>query len=199
MNVSEFDVAKERGGSVSETDDQFISRWSPRAMSGEPVTVPLLEVLFEAARWAPSCFNSQPWRFVYATHGDEYWSSFYELMVDANQAWARKAGALVIVVSRNRYERNDNEAPTHSFDSGAAWMSLALQARKSALVAHGMQGFDYAAARALLDLPDAFTVEAMVAIGHPGEIEDLPERYQAGEAPTDRKPLREIVFHGSMK
>lgn len=127
------------------------------------------------------------------------WSSFYELMVDVNQAWAGEAGALVIVISRNRYERNDNEAPTHSFDSGAAWMSLALQARKSGLVTHGMQGFDYGAARALLDLPDEFTVEAMIAIGHPGEIEDLPERYQASEAPSDRKPLREIVFHGSMK
>lgn len=180
-------------------DELFVRRWSPRAMSGEGITQSELDALFEAARWAPSSYNAQPWRFIYAHRDDEEWEKFYDLMVEFNQQWAKKAAVLIVVVSRTTFEWNDKPAPTHSFDAGAAWQNLALQATRNNLVTHGMQGFDYKRAREVLRLPDEYAVEAMIAIGRPGRKEDLPEEMQEREKPSDRKPLSEIAFRGGFK
>lgn len=179
-----------------DVDPLFPRRWSPRAMSGEALSEAELLKLFEAARWAPSSNNNQPWRFLYAPRGSAHWDLFFSLLLPGNQAWCKNAGALIVVVSKNTFDHNGSPSRTHSFDTGAAWMSLALQASLAGLVAHGMQGFDYDRARAELHVPDDHTVEAMIAVGHPGRREDLPEKYQAIEQPNSRRPLHEIMIAG---
>jgi len=200
MNVSEIDADSVReiadGMTVS---PQFPSRWSPRAMDGSALTRGELDSLLEAARWAPSCFNAQPWRFAYAVKDTAHWGPVFNALVEGNRVWARRAGALIAVITRKEYELNGKPAPTHSFDGGAAWMSLALQASELGLVAHAMQGFDGAAARHALAVPEVFDLPAIIAVGHPGEIRDLPEPYRERETPSPRKALDEIAFEGNFK
>ena len=99
----------------------LIDRWSPRAMSGEEISREELMRLFEAARWAPSSFNTQQWRALYALRGAAHWQTFYDLLVDANKAWAKNAAALVVFISRKTFDHNDEPSVTHSYDCGAAW------------------------------------------------------------------------------
>jgi nitroreductase len=178
-----------------EIDPQFVERWSPRALSGEPVSEAELMRLFEAARWAPSWANNQPWRFIYARAGTPHFERFFQLLSEGNRSWCARAGALVVVVSRITYP-DGRPARSHSFDTGAAWMSLALQALKLGLVAHGMGGFSFDRARSELNVPDGFEVEAMIAVGHPGKLEDLPEKDWVRETPNGRRPVKESVFEG---
>lgn len=176
----------------------LVNRWSPRSMTGEPLRDEELFPLFEAARWAPSSYNAQPWRFIIARREDEQaFSRFLDLLVPQNRAWAKDAAVLVVVISRKLFERNDEPSVTHAFDAGAAWENLALESARRGLVAHGMQGFDYARAKAELGIPDEFEVHAAVAIGKRGHKEHLPERARLMEEPSDRRPLREIVFQGA--
>ena len=176
--------------------DIILNRWSPRAMSGEEISDDELMTLFEAARWAPSSYNNQPWRFVYAGRGTKHWDTLLGLLVPMNQAWAKNASALVVLITRNTFEFNGEPSRTHSFDAGSAWENMALQGSTMGLVIHAMEGFDYDKARELLGVPEGHTVEAMVAIGKPGKKEDLPQGMQGREAPSDRKPLEEIIFEG---
>ncbi|HLW72925.1 MAG TPA: nitroreductase family protein [Candidatus Babeliales bacterium] len=178
-------------------NDIFINRWSPRAMSGEDMHHDELMTLFEAARWAPSSFNGQPWRFVYAHRNTADWERLYSLLVPANQVWAKNAAVLLVIVSRNSFEYNNKPERTHSFDTGSAWMSLALQASMMNFVAHGMEGFNADQARKDLHIPDDYTVEAMVAIGHPGPLDVLPSELQKKEEPSDRKKVEEFIFEGT--
>jgi nitroreductase len=174
----------------------LLNRWSPRAMTGEPLTEAELMALFEAARWAPSCNNAQPWRFVYARRDTAHWPLFVGLLVEANRIWAQQAAVLMVVISRKNFEYNDKPNRTHAFDAGAAWENLALEATRRELVTHGMAGFDYHRARTELRVPENFEVMAMVAIGRRGKREDLPPRAAAMEQPNDRRPLAEIVHEG---
>ena len=178
-------------------DEMFLDRWSPRALSGEAVTEEELMTLFEAARWAPSSYNNQPWRILYARRDTEHWPAFFDLMVEGNQAWAKDAAALLLFVSKETFDFNGQPYPTHSFDTGAAWENLALQASLLGLVAHGMQGFDYERARAELRVPEGFRVEAMAAVGRPGDPARLPEQLREREAPSGRKSLSEITCEGA--
>jgi len=171
-------------------------RWSPRAMSGEQISEQELMTLFEAARWAPSSYNAQPWRFLYARRGTANWDRYFDLMVEFNQSWTKHAAVLMVVVSRKTFESNDQAAPTHSFDAGAAWQNLALQGSTMGLVVHGIQCFDYEKARLSLNVPEDFQVDAMIAVGKPGKREDLPEDLQEREQPSDRKPVAEIAIEG---
>lgn len=174
-------------------DPQFLNRWSPRALTGEPIAHEDLLRLFEAARWAPSSGNGQPWRFLYAHRDTPAWETFFGLLTPGNKIWAHRAAVLVVVVSRTVRE-NGKPIATHSFDTGAAWMSLALQARTLNLVAHGMEGYDKAKAVEALGIPADHAPEAMIAIGVYGKTEELAEEKRAGETPSQRKPLSEIVF-----
>ncbi len=185
MRVTEYPIAP-----------MFTERWSPRAMSGENVGHEELMSLFEAARWAPSAANNQPWRFYYARRDTIYWNQYFALLLEGNQLWCSQASALVVVASKDTFDYNGAPSRTHDFDTGAAWGSLALQGSIAGLVVHGMQGFDYDRAKTMLELPDGFTVDCMIAIGKPGNKEDLPEPLQAREIPSDRRPLSEIVFEG---
>ncbi len=179
-------------------DPIFTARWSPRAMSGEPVTAEELQSLFEAARWAPSSGNNQPWRIVYASRDTPAFDAFFSLLNEGNQQWCVRAGALLVMVSRTTFD-SGTPARTHSYDTGAAWMSLAIQGSRMGLVVHGMQGFDYDAARETLGIPDGYAVEAMVAVGRPGRVEDLPAHQQPRERRNDRKPVAAFAFEGRFR
>ena len=179
-------------------DKLFPNRWSPRAMSGA-VTKDELMTLFEAARWAPSSYNNQPWRFLYSINGTKNWNKFFNLLVDFNKMWVKNAGALILVISKKTFDHNGELSITHSFDSGAAWQNLALQGSITGLVVHGMQGFDYVKAKTELNIPDEYDVEAMIAVGKSGKKEDLPKEIQEREFPSDRKKISEIAFEGEFK
>lgn len=177
-------------------DDAIVERWSPRAMSGELISQDQLMTLFEAARWAPSCFNEQPWRFLYATRDSEHWQAFFDLLVEFNQTWCANAAVLIVIASSTTFARNGNPNQNHSFDTGAAWENLALQASSMGLVCHGMAGFDYDRAREVLNVPEGISIEAMCAIGHPGRREDLPDGIREKEEPSLRNPIEHFTTEG---
>jgi len=174
----------------------LLDRWSPRAMSGEPISREELMRLFEAARWAPSSFNAQQWRALYAHRDTEHWPVFFELLVEANKVWAKNAAVLVVFISRRTFDYDNEPSVTHSYDTGAAWENFALQGFRQNLVVHGMEGFDYERARVDLRIPDGFQIEAMAAVGRPGSKELLPEKLQKRESPNDRRKLSESIFEG---
>ena len=182
-----------------DVDPLFPRRWSPRAMSGEDISEEELMTLFEAARWAPSSNNNQSWRFLYARRNTPNWATFFDLLSTRNQIWAKNAAVLIVIVSKNTFDLNGKPSRTHSFDTGAAWENLALQGSIKGLVVHGMQGFDYDKAREMLNIPEEYTVEAMAAVGKPGNREDLPEDIREREYPSDRKKVREFAFEGSFR
>jgi nitroreductase len=180
-------------------DDIFLNRWSPRAMTGEPISEEELMVLFEAARWAPSSYNNQPWRFLYARRDSVHWQTFFGLLVEFNQSWAKNASALVLFISATHFEFNGEPSVTHTFDTGAAWENLALQGSLRGLVVHGMQGFDFERARITLNIPAEFAVEAMAAVGRPADPETLPEKLREKETPSDRRKLDQTICEGPFR
>ncbi|MDD2335128.1 MAG: nitroreductase family protein [Geobacteraceae bacterium] len=180
-------------------DELFLDRWSPRAMSGEPIPHTDLMVLFEAARWAPSSFNYQPWRILFVRRDSEHWPLFLDLLTTSNQIWASNAAALLLFISKTTFDHNGKPARTNSFDAGAAWENLALQGNLLGYVVHGMQGFDYDRAKSLLRVPEEYLVEAMVAVGKPGALEALPEKFQEIEKPNDRRPLEQTICEGPFR
>jgi nitroreductase len=186
-----------------EIDSLFLERWSPRAFTPEIISEADLHKLFEAARWAPSSYNSQPWRFIYARRGTQHWEKLLGLLNEFNASWAKHAAALVIVVSKETMAvpGQDKEVPsrTHSFDAGAAWALLALQGAKIGWQAHGMAGFDAARAITELNVPAGYRAEAAIAIGKPGDKSQLPEALQARETPSPRTPITATAFEGSFK
>lgn len=178
----------------------FTDRWSPRAFSATPIDEATLNSFFEAARWAPSANNGQPWRFVFGRQGTPAFAPILDALVPFNQTWAQHAAALVVVISaREGVAPGKTEArpiPTHSFDTGAAWASLALQAQLSGWHAHAMGGFDNPKLAASLGVPASHAIECVVAIGQKGDPATLPEALQAREFPNDRRPLAELVAEG---
>jgi nitroreductase len=181
--------------SAQPIDPLFLRRWSPRAMSGARLTITQLLPLLEAARWAPSGGNGQPWRFAYALAGTPHFDRFLAALVPGNREWCVRAGALVLLAAK--VVREDGKpSPTAPFDAGAAWMGLALQGTLSGLVVHAMGGFDKEAARAAAALPAGLEPQVMIAVGLPGRVEDLPEKLREREQPNDRLPLDALVVEG---
>ncbi len=177
----------------------FVDRWSPRSMTGEIINDETLMSLFEAARWAPSSYNNQPWRFLYAKKDTSSWNVFFNLLLEGNKVWAKDAAVLVVVISRKNFKHNEKPSITHQFDAGAAWENLALEASTRGIVTHGMQGFDYEKAREQLRIPSNFNIMAMIAIGIKGPRENLPPNLQEKEFPNHRKELSEIVMEGAFR
>jgi nitroreductase len=185
-------------------DPLFLDRWSPRAFDGSEVPDADLATMFEAARWAPSAFNSQPWHFLYAKRGDANWERFLSLLIPFNAGWARTASVLVYIISdslpfTDRKTGEPAPSTTHAFDAGAAWVSLALQATRMGYHAHGMSGIQYDLARAELGLPERYQLNAACVIGRIGELAQLDEKLQAREHPSDRKPQSDFVHAGSFR
>jgi nitroreductase len=179
----------------------FVDRWSPRAFDESEIADEDLQAIFAAAGLAPSAFNYQPWKFLYARRGDANWERFLSLLVPFNASWAKDAAVLVFIVSDTK--KRDGEAPTdfysHSFDAGAAWAQMALQATLLGYHAHGMTGLQFDKARAELGLPDDIRLEAAVAIGRRDAPDRLPEGLREREAPSARKAVEEIAFAGNYR
>lgn len=187
--TSEFDI-----------EPLFLDRWSPRAFTGEAMDEKHLLTMLEAARWAPSASNYQPWRFVYALNTSADWEPFVGLLNESNQVWARSASALVFLFSDTLSRRNDGSEPrplrSHSFDTGAAWAMLSLQALHLGYLAHAMGGVDFERAIEVLGAPADFRAEAAVAIGRHADPDTLPDHLKGREVPNGRKRLADIAFAG---
>jgi nitroreductase len=171
----------------------FTDRWSPRAFSSEPLSDREIQTLFEAARWAPSCFNEQPWLFFYATEPEQR-QKLVSCLVAKNQLWASRAPLLMFVLARRNFQKTGTENRHAPYDAGAAWMALALQARKLGLYAHAMAGFNLEKAYEVLGASkDEYLVMAAVAVGRKTEDSGLPDDLRAMESPNSRKPHAEVA------
>jgi nitroreductase len=177
-------------------DAMFLDRWSPRSFLPEPLRPDEVLALFEAARWAPSASNDQPWLFIYAV-GEEDRQRFATTLVEWNRRWAPSAPLLGYVLARRNLAGKDRPNATAMFDTGAAWMSLALQAHKLGLHAHGIGGFDREKAIAAIGVPaDRYEIIAAFVVGRRGDAADLPEDLRGRELPSLRKPLAEVAVEG---
>ncbi|TDK30389.1 nitroreductase [Rhizobium deserti] len=177
----------------------FLDRWSPRAFHPEIMAPETMLTILDAAHWAPSSGNNQPWRFIYALRDTDNWDKFVTLLNPSNQRWAQNASALIFIISKTyRLSKEGERRPayTHSFDTGAAWFSVAAQAMKLGYHAHGMEGFDMDKAVDVLSIPDGYRVEAAAAIGKIAERETLPEDLREREKPNSRKAISEVAFEG---
>jgi nitroreductase len=181
-------------------DPDIRRRWSPRAFADRPVEREKILSLLEAARWAPSCFNEQPWRYLVFDGSDqEAMEKARACLVEGN-AWALKAPVLMISIARDNFTRNEEPNRTAQHDVGLASENLVLEAVAQGLVAHQMAGFNAAQARSEFNIPEDYTVLAMIAVGYPyrGSLDELSEKARLSElAPRQRRPLSEIAFAGT--
>lgn len=177
---------------------QFLRRWSPRAFSGEAIPDEVLFSALEAARWAPSGSNLQPWRFLYSKKGSSSWERFLGLLKPGNRRWAENASALIVFVSRRTRIHEGQVLPnlSNAFDAGAAWLSFSLQALELGWHTHGIGGFDHDLARRDLKIPNDFEIHAVIAIGKQADKSLLPPELQERETPNKRLDLRELALEG---
>ena len=176
------------------------ARWSPRAIDpGRALSRADVTALLEAARWAPSCYGDEPWKYlVFDRSRDEAaWTRAFGCLAEGNQAWARNAPVLMASCADSEFSRNGKPNRWGQHDTGAASENLCLQATALGLVAHQMGGFDKDALAAAFAIPERYTPMAMIAIGHSGDPDDLPDAKREQElAPRKRKPLEQMVFEG---
>ena len=181
-----------RTTSFSKLDKMFIDRWSPRSFTEDKVSDEDLMTIFEAARWSPSCFNEQPWRFVYAT-SDSDLERFQSALVEANQAWANSAPVLIMAFSKRHFTRNDKDNRWADFDTGTAWMALTLQANALGYHTHAMGGFDQDKAYEVANVdPDKYNAVCVIAVGK------LADSGASDEEPSDRNAVDNMIFEGKM-
>lgn len=179
----------------ADVDPLFIDRWSPRSFSSDPLSDAEIATIFEGARWSPSSFNRQPWLFVYETNGPDR-DTFDSILMPGNQAWASKAPLIGYIFAETKTQ--DGRRPrTAEFDTGAAWMALALQARSLGLYSHAMAGINHDTVYEKLGVSDEFyTAMCGFVVGRIGPREALPKDVQERESPNDRKPVSEITHKG---
>ena len=177
-------------------EELILKRRSRRAMNPKELDREEFFPLFEAARWAPSCYNVQPWRFLWTKRDSEHWDDFFSILVEANQKWCINASVLVLIASNKFYDSGEIN-PASTFDCGSAFQNLALEATRRDLIAHPMKGFDKEKSIKVLNIPENFTPEIMVAIGILGSDSHLDEeRKKLEHTPSLRKELSEIVYEG---
>lgn len=179
-------------------DAVFLDRWSPRAFSSEPLPEITVLSLLEAARWAPSSGNEQPWTYVYATTPEER-TRFLPILDEFNRIWVQHAPMIAFVMTRLNWAKSGKPNRHAQFDAGSSWLSLALQARRLGLYAHAMAGFDVDKAHVVLNAPrDRYEIMAVIAIGRYGDVADLDEYNRKRETPSSRKHVSEFAFHGPL-
>lgn len=180
--------------------DLIASRWSPRAFDPDKfVSHQDLTAVLEAARWSPSCFNDQPWRYVVCdkSRDETAWQNTLSAIAEKNQLWAKNAPVLILAVAMTNFGHNDKPNRWAGYDTGAASLGLCLQATALGLIVHQMGGFDADKARQVLALPDNCMPMAMMALGYQAEAETLAEDFKAGEqAERSRAALEQRFFLG---
>jgi len=179
----------------------FPERWSPRGYKQTQIDRDTLWSFFEAARWSPSAYNAQPWRFIYVLKGTAHWDSLFKTLSPDNQLWAAHTSALVLVVSKKTFtplgKDKAVDIPSHSFDTGAACAHLTLQASLKGWHTRAIGGYDHALVRESLSIPDDYHLEVIIAIGQQGSIDHLPASLQAREQPTLRRSTVTFVAEGA--
>jgi nitroreductase len=176
-------------------NETILRRWSPRAFADRPVTHADMNKLFEAARWAASSFNEQPWRFLVGFRGDPTFLKIFESLAAANQVWAKNAPVLMLSVGKRRFTQNGYPNHYALYDTGAATANIALQATVLGFHTHSMGGFDRDKIRAALQVPEDFEIGAVTAIGYLGTADALPDSLKSAETSArKRKPISEFVF-----
>ncbi len=172
-------------------------RWSPRIFDSKPVEEEKLKRIFEAARWAPSAFNEQPWRFIIGKKGSKSWDDIYETLIGFNQAWTKTADVLALVVGKTHSSNNGKPNATFEYDTGQSVAHLTFQTTSEGLFIHQMSGFSKEKAKEIFEIPDGFEPLTAFAIGYMGNVEDLNEDFQKMEkSPRERKQFDEFVFEG---
>ena len=181
---------------AEEVNELFYKRWSPRSFKKTTIPEETLTTIFDAARWAPSCFNEQPWLFV-TSSGEEDFDLFLDLLVEGNQLWAKNASLIGFVFARRDFRHNNKKNRWSSFDCGAAWMSLALQASMLGIYSHGMGGIK---ANDVYEKLNIKNYDSEVICGFALGFLDLPERIDTElaerEVPSARKTISQIWQHG---
>jgi nitroreductase len=176
-------------------ENAILTRHSPRSFSATAVSAKDLKKVFEAARWAASSYNEQPWRFIVGHRGDATYQKIFDTLVEFNQSWAKSAPVLILTVGSKKFAHNGQPNHYSLHDTGAATAYLTLTAWDLGLRSHSMGGFDMAKARASFGIPEDFEIGAVTALGHPGDGSELPDQLKQMEAkPRERKPLDEIVL-----
>jgi nitroreductase len=198
MQVDEINDRKT--ATTQESIHELIAgRWSPRSFDpNRPVSPAGLVAVLEAARWAPSCFGDEPWRYVVCDRFEDenVWQAALDCLSEKNQLWARNAPVLMLAVAESRF-RNGRANRWAQYDTGAASVSLCLQATAQGMAAHQMGGFDSAKARETFQVPEQFTPMAMIALGYQADPEGVHEDFREQElAPRVRRPLGESFFKG---
>ncbi len=177
------------------------NRWSPRAFdASKPVSHAQVVALLEAARWAPSCFGDEPWRFIVWDKNTDAtsWQLAFNCLASSNQTWVKNAPVLMLICADSLFGHNQTLNRWGQYDTGAAAENLCLQASSMGLMAHQMGGFNADAAREAFKIPAQITPMAMLAIGYEGDANDLPEELKKRElAARKRKPLGELFFTGT--
>jgi len=173
-------------------------RWSPRAFTDKPVPQDVLRSIFEAARWAPSCYNEQPWAYLVASRDDNAgFERMLSVLVEFNANWARSAPLLAIAVAELAFAKNNSPNRNAQYDTGAATVLLSLEATAHGLAVHQMAGYDQEKARQVFGIPTGWEAIAALAIGYPGDPASLPQPLKDREmAPRTRKPIAEFVMAG---
>ncbi len=168
----------------------FVERWSPRAFEKVAIEGDVLKRIFDAARWSPSCFNAQPWRFYTSTENS--FAEFLDLLVEGNQGWAKDTSVIGFLVAEKNFEHNGKPNAFAQFDSGAAWMGMTLQARMEGLYTHGMGGIHADKAADYLGI-DTDTQEVIMGFTI-GKLAQLTQEQAQVEVPNERKALDQIWF-----
>lgn len=168
----------------------FLQRYSTRAFSQKPITLEKQTRIFEAARWAPSCYNEQPWQIYTST--TQTFGDFLSLLDSFNQKWAKHANVIGFLIANTRFKYNAKNNDYAGFDCGAAWMAMALQALEEGIYIHAMGGIEEEKAERYFKTTHNQRVLIGFAMGYPGDTSTLSESLQAEERPTDRKTLSEI-------
>ena len=180
---------------VPGVEDLFLRRWSPRAFANKPVSDDDLKTIFEAARWAASSYNEQPWRFFLGRHGDATYQKIFDVLVEFNQGWAKSAPVLILSVASNKFAANGHPNQYSIHDTGAATGYLSLQATALGLHTHSMAGFDHHKARRSFNVSADFDIGAVTALGYLGDPNTLHDSMRAQEvSPRSRMPLSEFVL-----
>lgn len=187
-------LVKENRKASHDIDPVFLNRWSPRSYKSDPIPEEVLYSVLEAARWAPSANNEQPWRFVLARSQEDK-ERFYSFIADANRVWCEKAPVLILAVAKTISSRGTHNR-AYAFDTGAACGFLSLEASRQGLITHVMGGFDREKASEVLGIPDGYEPQVVIAIGYQGDKEVLPEALQEREKPSARCELSETVMEG---
>jgi len=193
-------MIKKPAVTASSIHDLIQNRWSPRAFDPDrPLDDDTVSSLLEAARWAPSCMNEQPWRFLVClkqTHPD-VWQQLSSCLSDKNRKWAQHAPLLMLSVAKETFERNQQPNRWAAYDTGAATISLIFQATALGLVAHQIGGFDAERCRSEFNLPEDCTPMAVIAIGYQAEVDRLTDEMQQREqAPRERAAIPERFYFG---